>query len=359
MTDPSDFPHLSGYTFQAELGRGGFGTTYLARRESDGLQCVVKQLSLTRMHDWKSLDLFEREGQTLAQLQHPYIPKLIAFRRDPQGEQPALFLVQTYIPGHSLKALIEGGKRFSHPEAIAMGMALAKILVYLQAFSPPLVHRDIKPENVILGEDQQWYLIDFGAVRRPEQASEERGSTTVGTFGYMAPEQFHGLASPASDIYALGATLLFALTHRAPYELPLKGLKIDFRPVFQGPRVLADVLEKMLAPEAAQRYSDAQVLLTDLQAVAAGEKPPGLYAEDPFHSLTQPPRPDDSTKKYIASIFALFVLCMTLLTLCSLPSRQSPKEPYDAVRDRLEKAYQEQYRAEFGTEPKFSASSSP
>lgn len=359
MVHSASFPQLPGYAFQSELGRGGFGTTYLATREQDGLTCVVKQLALTRMHDWKSLDLFEREGQTLAQLQHPCIPKLIEFRRDPQGEQAALFLIQTYIPGNSLKALIEQGKRFSVPEALAMGIALTKILTYLQSFSPPLVHRDIKPENVILGDDQQWYLIDFGAVRRPDQAPEERGSTTVGTFGYMAPEQFHGLASPASDTYALGATLLFALTHRAPYEIPLKGLKIDFRPVFQGPRVLAEVLEKMLAPEASQRYHNALGLLADLQALAVGEAPPGIEKpEEAFSGFSTQVQPDN-TKKYIAYTFGTFVVCMTLLTLCSQPSSRKNAESYDAVRERLERAYQEQYRAEFGTEPKFSASSSP
>jgi serine/threonine protein kinase len=347
---PDMFPIVPGYTFQAVLGRGGFGTTYLATRNSDGLRCVVKQLAMSHMENWKSLELFEREAQTLAQLQHAFIPKLLEVRRDPQNGQPAFLMVQSYIPGHSLRALIEAGKRFTVPEALALGIALAKILVYLHSFSPPLVHRDIKPENIILGDDQQWYLIDFGAVRRPDQAPEDRGSTTVGTLGYMAPEQLHGMASPASDIYALGATLLFALTHRAPYELPLKGLKINFRPVFQGPGRVANLLDKMLAPEAQQRYPNALELLTDLEALAAGKTPPGLTSEAPFSGFTPPPPRPDPTKKYIAAMFALFILCMALVTVCSLPDQQvAPRDNYDAVRERLENAYQQQYEAEFGS----------
>ncbi len=82
-----------------------------------------------------------------------------------------------------------------------------------------------------------------------------RGSTVVGTYGYMAPEQFRGQAVPTTDLYGLGATLLFLLTHRSPAELPTDRLKIDFRSRVQISEDFADCLEKMLDPDVEERFS--------------------------------------------------------------------------------------------------------
>jgi serine/threonine protein kinase len=88
----------------------------------------------------------------------------------------------------------------------------------LHARVPPVLHRDIKPANVILRPDGAPVLVDFGAVRTVFRAAAEGGSTVVGTFGYMPFEQYMGQASPASDLYALGATLLHVITGRGPAE---------------------------------------------------------------------------------------------------------------------------------------------
>jgi serine/threonine protein kinase len=88
----------------------------------------------------------------------------------------------------------------------------------LHARVPPVLHRDIKPANVILRPDGAPALVDFGAVRTVFRTAEEGGSTVVGTFGYMPFEQYMGQASPASDLYALGATLLHLITGRGPSE---------------------------------------------------------------------------------------------------------------------------------------------
>ena len=92
-----------------------------------------------------------------------------------------------------------------------------------------------------------------------------RGSTVVGTFGYMAPEQFRGKAIPATDLYSLGATLLFLLTHRSPAELPVERLKINFRSSIRVSEEFADWLEKTLEPNLEDRFSSASEALNVLQ----------------------------------------------------------------------------------------------
>ena len=111
---------------------------------------------------------------------------------------------------------------------------LLGVLGYLHTLNPPVVHRDIKPDNVIRGEDGRLWVVDFGAVR-DFSTTMGGGSTVVGTYGYMAPEQFRGQAIPASDIYAVAATMLHLMTGRSPHELPQEKLKVVFRPMVQAP----------------------------------------------------------------------------------------------------------------------------
>ena len=97
----------------------------------------------------------------------------------------------------------------------------ADVLDYLHGRTPPVIHRDLKPGNVLRRPDGSFAFVDFGAVR--DKLRPEGGSTVVGTFGYMAPEQFQGRALPASDVYAIGATAVAMLTGREPEDLPHQG----------------------------------------------------------------------------------------------------------------------------------------
>src|SRR6185437_13327347 len=147
-------------------------------------------------------------------------------------------------------------------------------LDYLHGRAPPIVHRDIKPSNVIRRPDGSFALIDFGAVR--DRMKPEGGSTVVGTFGYMAPEQFQGRAMPASDVYAAGATALTLLTGREPEDLPHKGLALDVPTALAGTRVqpaLVRALSTMLVPDPDTRASSIAPLLPSLDAPTYAEPP--------------------------------------------------------------------------------------
>lgn len=254
------------------LGEGGSGTTYLAE-DTDSHQLVaMKALSLHRLNDWKLMELFEREAKILSQLHHRAIPRYLGYFHTETTLEHCFYIVQAQAQGKSLAALIADGWRTTEDEVRYIATQILEILVYLHSLNPVVIHRDIKPQNIIRRDDGKVYLVDFGAVQNTYYNTFMRGSTVVGTYGYMAPEQFRGQAVPATDLYGLGATILFLLTHRSPADLPMERLKIDFRHHVQISDEFADWLEKMLEPDVEERFNsaiEALASLSDEQAIAA------------------------------------------------------------------------------------------
>ena len=178
------------------------------------------------------------------------------------------------IEGESLAALRARGVSFSERDVVRFLHDASSVLDYLHGRAPPIVHRDIKPSNVIRRPDGSFALIDFGAVR--DRMKPEGGSTVVGTFGYMAPEQFQGRAMPTSDVYAVAATALTLLTGREPEDLPHKGLALDVPAALAGTRVhaaLVRVLSTMLVPDPDTRASSIAPLLPSLDAPTYDQPP--------------------------------------------------------------------------------------
>ena len=178
------------------------------------------------------------------------------------------------IEGESLAALRKRGATLSENEVAApAARRVARCSTTCTGASPPVIHRDLKPGNVIRRPDGSFAFVDFGAVR--DKLRPEGGSTVVGTFGYMAPEQFQGRALPASDVYAVGATAL-ADAHRAASRrtCPHKGLAIDVRAALRERRGAASerlvgMLEAMLEPDPDRRASRIAPLLGALTGDAA------------------------------------------------------------------------------------------
>jgi ankyrin repeat protein len=265
------------YRIVDSLGQGGSGTTYLAEDLQSGQPVALKALSLRHMTDWKPIALFEREARVLAQLNHPAIPRYLEYFHVDTASNRSFYIAQQLAPGESLAALVQKAWRASQEEVRHIAIQILEILVYLHELTPPVTHRDIKPSNIIRNLDGQVFLVDFGAVQDTYYNTFMRGSTVVGTYGYMAPEQFRGQSVPATDLYGLAATLLFLLTHRSPTDLPTDGLKLDFRSRVQIPEEFADWLEKMLEPDVEDRFRSAKealFMLRDKQTIGAKPRLP-------------------------------------------------------------------------------------
>ena len=165
------------------------------------------------------------------------------------------------------------------------------ILSYLHAKSPPVVHRDIKPSNIIARPDGSYALIDFGAVQTIVQDTVG-GSTVVGTAGYSPPEQMMGRAVPASDLYALGATAVALLSGESPSDLPVERMKIRFRQAIDVDDELGAFLDRLLAPDASDRFEDAEAAQWARRNGTLPEGPAdepddgeGLLVEEPRQAL--------------------------------------------------------------------------
>lgn len=253
------------YSILYILGQGGIGITYAAEDLKTGEKVALKAVSLRRTDDLKVLELFEREARILAQVQHPAIPRYIDYFEVGKRRDRFFYLAQQLAEGQSLARLIENGWHPPATEVRWMANQILDILVYLQHLVPPVIHRDIKPQNIIRRDDGQIFLVDFGAVQDVYHQTITGGSTVVGTYGYMAPEQFRGKAVLATDLYGLGATIIYLLTSKSPTDLPQRKLKIDFRSHVRINKQFANWLERMIEPVAEDRFSTAKEALAVLR----------------------------------------------------------------------------------------------
>ncbi len=256
------------YELMSELGSGGFGTTWLALDRQQDARVAVKQLRLWERRDWKALELFEREAETLRRINHPAVPRYVEYFEARIDGVPAFFLVQELAEGKSLAQWLSDGWHPSEVEVKNVARALLEVLEHLHSSKPSVVHRDIKPENVIRNGAGQLFLIDFGSVRDATQSTQAHGSTVAGTFGYMAPEQFRGHASPVTDQYGLGATLLFLLTGKAPAELPEKQGAVDVQRAVHASAGFKRWLKRLLAPIPERRFPSAAAARRALDRIA-------------------------------------------------------------------------------------------
>ena len=266
----------SRYRITGLLGRGANGLTYEAQpltASESSSPVALKALSFKAMSNWKSLELFEREAAALRTLSHPAVPRYIDFFDvDVKGDQ-VFVLVQRKAPGKALQEWLNEGRRFTTEQVAATFRQLLEVLDYLASLNPPVLHRDVKPSNVILdidGKKPRLSLVDFGGVNAGVR-SGTLGSTMVGTFGYMAPEQYGGGGDVRSDLYAAAATVLYMLTGQPPASLPQKRLKMDIESVIPEREQLKlgniyTVVQKLLEPAPEDRYDSPRAALDALLA---------------------------------------------------------------------------------------------
>ncbi len=254
------------------LGSGGFGQTYLVEDTllSGNPRCVLKHLKPSST-EAKILEtsrtLFEKEADTLEKLgSHDRIPKLLDYFE----EEQQFYLVQEFIPGHTLNLELPKGLRWTEGEIIEMLVEILEILEFVH--SQGVIHRDLKPANLIRrSSDKKIVLIDFGAIKQIQSQTsiyrQPRVTISVGTPGYMPSEQIRRLPRSSSDIYALGMIAVQALTGLYPRELeddPNTG-EILWQHLTSVSPDLAKVLTKMTRYHFKERYQKVTEVLEALR----------------------------------------------------------------------------------------------
>ena len=186
---------------------------YLARNE-DGRMVTVKQFYLAEENEeTRALEkILRREYELLSALDHPGIAKVLSsFTHD-----KSTFLVIEHRLGNDMRAVVKEHGARSESLTISWAKQICEIMKYLHGREPAVLHRDLTPDNVIVGEDGQLRLIDFGAAR---EFLDGITGTMIGKHCYVAPEQLRGDAQQKSDIYSFGCTIYFLLTGRDPIAL--------------------------------------------------------------------------------------------------------------------------------------------
>ncbi|XWK86073.1 MAG: serine/threonine-protein kinase [Phormidium sp.] len=263
---------LEQYKIIRYLGGGIFGHTYLAKnqRRPYDPDCIIKQLkprSTAPSTLRKAQRCFDTEVRVLERLgHHDQIPRLL----DHFQENQEFYLVREFIEGEDLCQEITADKRLSEAQVKILLQDVLKVLEFIH--NENVIHRDIKPSNLIRRKkDGKIVLIDFGGVKEISALSinsqGQRISTqSLGTEGYMPPEQTAGQPDIRSDFYALGITAIQALTGKSPNTFPKDSQRgeIVWREGTEVSPKLAEVLDKMVRFDFRDRYQSASEILNAL-----------------------------------------------------------------------------------------------
>ena len=260
------------------IGEGGFAKTYEVLE--GGISRVLKILLPCHTSNQKAVELFQQEAVILSRLSHSGIPKIISngcftFLPRSQQSEPLHCFVMEKIAGVDLEVWMENrkGQVISLDLALNWLKQLAQLLnlIHQQQY----FHRDIKPSNIMLRPNGQLVLIDFGAAREMTNtymAKMVRGSvlTSIGSPGYIPPEQANGKGVPQSDFFSLGRTFVYLLTGQSPSnfpESPTTGQMIWHSSTPKIPNLLLEFVDQLMSPFVGNRPKNVQEVLQKLQQI--------------------------------------------------------------------------------------------
>jgi serine/threonine-protein kinase len=293
---------LGNYLIDSVIGRGGMSVVYGAKHARLGMTVALKVLAPELSSDDKFRERFLREAQTAASLDHPNVIPI----HDMGLHEDSLYIVMRYVAGGDLKALLSNAGPLDPEQALRIltpvGLALDA------AHAHGLVHRDVKPANILVqrsatGSIEHVYLTDFGIAK--DAAMLRSGLTadgaSIGTVGYMAPEQMEGReVSAQTDQYALAVTFYECLAGRIPFQRelaegarPPQGPLEPLTHVRPGlPGELDEGIAKALSRDPADRYGSCEEFLEACESAAVGgvtTTTPSMPASEDAHSHSAPP----------------------------------------------------------------------
>jgi eukaryotic-like serine/threonine-protein kinase len=279
---------LGKYKIIAPLGSGGFGTVYLAQDT-----WIDKKVAIKVPHR-QGLDFGEllHEPRLLASVSHPNIVSITTAEK----QDNLFFIVMEYVHGETLENLIAARGALDITRTLDFTCQICNAVDH--AHRQGVIHRDLRPANVLVTENDMLKVADFGTSRFLEIAAH--GTTVIGSPPYMAPEQFHGKAVFASDLYSLGVTMYQMLTGVLPYDTPAPA---DLDRLMSGelvspprlknpaiPKALNDIVMRAMAPDVGARYQRASDLLEDVLAARV----PAASRRTPVPTPVDPPRGEDA-----------------------------------------------------------------
>jgi serine/threonine protein kinase len=295
-SDPaSEVRRLGHYRLLRKLGEGGMGSVYLGYHEGESRQVAIKVLGETLTSNQAFVDRFYREVKSGALLNHPNIVRTLLGGQDQATGRH--YLVLEFVDGPSARELLETRAPLSVGDSVHIALDVARGLEH--AHSRNVVHRDIKPDNILLARTGIAKLSDLGLAKRVDEASHLTATRQgFGTTAYMPYEQAVNArrADGRSDIYALGATLYHLVTGKVPFpgenhlDVVERKKVGDFTPAGElnaaVPRVLDEILSRMLARDPQDRYQTVSELIVDLERSRLAARVPE-YA-DPEQALQDP-----------------------------------------------------------------------
>lgn len=258
------------YAILEKIGEGGMGTVYLAKDTMLDRWVAVKQLNNTTDVDEAMGDRFQQEALALAKLNHPNITHLYSFIT----KEKTFWMVMEYVEGKTLENWLHIHKKITHPLAASIAVQLLDGLQH--AHKKGIIHRDIKPANVMINEDGEVKIMDFGIARMRSTRRITRHGKSVGTLEYMAPEQIHGQeGDERTDVYAVGNIMYELLCGMPPYradtdyQIMKDKLEKDPKPIVpfnaSVPVALQKIIFKALERKPEKRYRSAAELKQAIQ----------------------------------------------------------------------------------------------
>lgn len=203
------------YRLTKLLGRGGFAEVYLGQHlQLSSQQVAIKILSATHLDKAEDMQAFEREAETISSLVHPHIVRLLDFNITEDEKIP--FLAMDYAPNGSLRQQHPLGTQVPLSTVVSYVQQVAEGLQY--AHDQKHIHRDIKSDNMLIGRRSEILLSDFGIAVMAHRPISMKRQNVIGTPLYMAPEQFRGYSTSASDQYSLGIVVYEWLCGECPFR---------------------------------------------------------------------------------------------------------------------------------------------